>query len=124
MSRRKQAIYNWLDKKEQANSLKTRFPSITHFYRGGLFGSQPGSLREVFDIKGRGITNTVEWRGERYLVQVGIYRDPKKDPMQDFFVYAFATGADEEMSHENLLAFLTFYERKARMRPVKKVKKP
>jgi len=125
MSRRKQAVFKWLQDIERRQDLKTRFASITHFYRGGIFGSQPGPLQGVFDIKGRDLTNTVEWRGQRYLVEVGNYRDTKiEDPTQNIFVYAFVTGADEEIEHSELVAFLTYHERKTKMRPIKKVKKP
>lgn len=125
MSRRKQAVFKWLREERAKHRLKTRFPSITHFYQGGLFGSQTGPLEHLFGIKGRNVSNIVEWRGHRYLVEVGNYRDTDtEDPMENIFVYAFVTGVDEEISQLRLTSFLTYHEKKVRMRPVKKATKP
>jgi hypothetical protein len=124
MSRRKQAVFKWLHDIERRQDLKTRFASITHFYRGGMFGIQPGPLQDLFDIKGRSLTNTVEWRGQRYLVEVGTYRDPKiDDPMRNIFVYAFVTGADQEIDPSDLVRFIGYHERKVGYKPVNKVVK-
>ena len=124
MSLRKSAILKWFKKLDREHSLRNRFPSITHYYRGGLYGKQSGPLEDIFDIKGSSQSNVVEWEGRSYLVEVGNVRKRNiENPMENIFVYAFVTGAEEEIDPRDLVRFIDYHERKVRYKPVNKVLK-
>jgi len=113
----KKATYEkWLS--EIQKDRLQEYPTMVHFYRGGLYGIQAGSLLGLFEIRGNSNTKRVSWRGKDFIVRIGHIKTPSKDPMDSILIYFLAIGADEPIPHKDLHDFITSHEKKIGIRPV------